>query len=161
MMATISVVGGSVCSDQEKRWAEAVGGEIARRGHLLLCGGRGGVMEAACRGALKADGLTIGVLPGVDRDGANSYLSVALPTGLGEGRNLVVARGGQALIAIGGGFGTLSEIAFALKGGLPVIALGSWRAIDGGGAEAPIRRAGSAEEAVDWACAQLEETKRA
>lgn len=152
---TISVIGSSVCSEQEAEWAEQVGTLIAQRGHILLCGGRGGVMAAACKGARGEGGVTVGVLPGSDRSGANPYLSVALPTGLGEGRNLIVARGGDAVIAVGGSYGTLSEIAFALKSGRPVVGLESWSATAGSGAEAEVIEAKSPEEAVDLACAEL------
>jgi uncharacterized protein (TIGR00725 family) len=93
---------------------------------VVVCGGLGGVMEAACRGAREAGGLTVGILPGLDRSAANPYVEVALPTGLGEGRNLLVVRAADALIAVGGGYGTLSEIALALKAGKPVVGLGSW-----------------------------------
>jgi uncharacterized protein (TIGR00725 family) len=99
---------------------------IASRGALLVCGGLGGVMEAACRGAREAGGTTVGLLPGTERSDANPYVSVALPTGLGEGRNALVVRAADAVVAIGGGYGTLSEIALALRGGKPVIGLDTW-----------------------------------
>lgn len=108
--------------------AEQVGRMLAERGTVLACGGRGGVMEAACRGAEQAGGLTIGILPGTDHRAGNPYLTAALPTGLGEARNALVAQAGQALIAIGGGPGTLSEIALAVKAGRRVVTLRSWRA---------------------------------
>ncbi len=152
---TISVIGASVCSEQEAEWAEEVGAHIGRRGHILLCGGRGGVMAAACKGARREGGWTVGVLPGSDRSGANPHLDVALPTGLGEARNLIVARGGDAVIAVGGSYGTLSEIALALKGGRPVVGLGTWSATAGSGTEAEVIAATSPEEAVDLACAKL------
>ena len=110
--------------------AEEVGRLLARRGAVVVCGGLGGVMEAACRGASRAGGTTVGVLPGLDRGAANPFVSVAVATGLGEVRNALVVRAADALIAVGGVYGTLSEIALALKAGKPVIGLGTWE-IDG------------------------------
>jgi uncharacterized protein (TIGR00725 family) len=95
-----------------------------------VCGGLGGVMEAACRGAKSAGGTTLGILPGIDRSDANEFVDVAVPTGLGEARNALVVRAADALVAVGGGYGTLSEIALALKAGKRVVSLGSWE-IDG------------------------------
>ena len=106
--------------------AESVGRELASRGAVLVCGGLGGVMEAACTGAKEGGGTTIGILPGTDRAAANPFVDFAIPTGLGEARNALVVRAADALIAIGGGYGTLSEIAFALKAGKPVVGLGTW-----------------------------------
>jgi uncharacterized protein (TIGR00725 family) len=91
-----------------------------------VCGGLGGVMEAACRGAKDAGGTTVGILPGTDREAANRFVDIAIPTGLGEARNALVVRAADALIAVGGGYGTLSEIALALKAGKRVVGLGSW-----------------------------------
>ena len=110
--------------------AEEVGRLLARRGAVVVCGGLGGVMEAACRGARGEGGTTVGILPGPDRGAANPHVSVAVPTGLGEARNALVVRAADALIAVGGAYGTLSEIALALKAGKPVIGLGTWE-IDG------------------------------
>jgi uncharacterized protein (TIGR00725 family) len=106
--------------------AEEVGAELARRGAVVVCGGLGGVMEAACRGARSAGGTTIGILPGTDRGAANPYVDVAIPTGMGELRNGLIVHCADALVAVGDGFGTLSEIALALKAGKPVIGLGTW-----------------------------------
>jgi uncharacterized protein (TIGR00725 family) len=106
--------------------AVEVGRLLAERGAALVCGGRGGAMEAACRGAKEADGLTVGILPGADRSDANPFVDVVLPTGLGEARNALVVGAADAVIAIGGGYGTLSEIALALKAGKRVIGLGTW-----------------------------------
>jgi uncharacterized protein (TIGR00725 family) len=97
---------------------------------VVVCGGLGGVMEAACRGAKDAGGTTVGILPGSDRAAANPFVDVAIPTGLGEARNALVVRAADALIAVGGGYGTLSEIALALKAGKPVVGVGTWD-IDG------------------------------
>jgi uncharacterized protein (TIGR00725 family) len=106
--------------------AAEVGRLLAERGATLVCGGRGGAMEAACRGAKEADGLTVGILPGADRSEANPFVDVVVPTGLGEARNALVVGAADAVIAIGGGYGTLSEIALALKAGKRVIGLGTW-----------------------------------
>lgn len=122
----VSVIGGSACTEKEAALAEEVGRLLAERGVGVVCGGRGGVMEAACRGAVQAGGLTVGILPGLDADEANAWVQVAIPTGLGEARNAIVARAGAGVIAIGGEYGTLSEIAFALKAGKRVAGLGSW-----------------------------------
>lgn len=103
-----------------------MGRELGSRGAVLVCGGLGGVMEAACRGAKEAGGTTIGILPGSDRSAANAHVDFAIPTGLGEARNALVVRAADALVAVGGGYGTLSEIAFALKAGKRVVGLGSW-----------------------------------
>ncbi len=113
-----------------------------------MCGGLGGVMEAACRGANEAGGVSVGILPGADRAAANRFVDIAIPTGLGEARNALVVRSAEALVAVGGGYGTLSEIAFALKAGKPVVGLGSWE-IDG------VRPAESPELAVSAALAAL------
>jgi uncharacterized protein (TIGR00725 family) len=103
-----------------------VGRELAARGAVVVCGGLGGVMEAACRGAKEAGGRTVGILPGTDRAAANAFVDVAIPSGLGEARNALVVRAADALIAVGGGYGTLSEIALALKAGKRVVGLDSW-----------------------------------
>src|SRR5688572_30715202 len=105
--------------------AEAVGAGLAQAGATLVCGGLGGVMAAAAKGAMTAGGTVIGLLPGDDRAEANPHLSIAIPTGLGEVRNVLVVRSADAVIAIGGGYGTLSEIGFALKLGRPVFAVDS------------------------------------
>jgi uncharacterized protein (TIGR00725 family) len=120
------VVGAGRASDDEMRAAEAVGHALARNGAVLVCGGLGGVMEAACRGAKSAGGATVGILPGDDRTQANDYVDVALATGLGEARNALVVRAVDALIAVGGEYGTLSEIALALKAGKSVVGIGTW-----------------------------------
>ena len=99
---------------------------LGGRGAVVVSGGLGGVMEAACRGAREAGGVTVGILPGLDRAAANPYVDVALPTGLGEARNALVVRAADVLIAVGGGYGTLSEIALALKAGKRVIGLDTW-----------------------------------
>jgi uncharacterized protein (TIGR00725 family) len=119
-------VGPGDASPYELAMAEAVGRLVAQRGAALVCGGLGGVMEAACRGARAEGGATIGILPGLDRSAANPYVQVAIATGLGEARNALVVRAADCLIAVGGAYGTLSEIALALKAGKRVVGLNTW-----------------------------------
>lgn len=125
-MTYVAVCGASVASPELDADAEAVGRGLAERGAVIVCGGHGGVMEAACRGAADAGGMTIGLLPGADRSGANSFLSVVLPTGMGELRNGLIVRAADVVVAIGGAWGTLSEIALARQMGRPVVALATW-----------------------------------
>jgi len=127
--AWIAVVGSSEAGLQELATAEEVGASVAEARCGLVCGGRGGVMEAACRGARSRGGLTVGILGGSDREEANGWVMVALPTGLGEARNALVVRAADAVVAVGGGWGTLSEIALALKAGLPVVGIGTWEPV--------------------------------
>ena len=119
----VSIIGGSTVTDGEYALAERVGRELAERGHTVVCGGLTGAMEAVAKGASEAGGETIGILPGEDRDEANEYVDVPVATGIGDARNALVALNGDAAIAIDGGYGTLSEIALALNGGLPVAGL--------------------------------------
>ncbi|MQL51003.1 TIGR00725 family protein [Desulfofundulus thermobenzoicus] len=146
-MTYIGVIGGARCTSVEKKLAEEVGREIAGQKAVLICGGRGGVMEAAARGARRAGGLVIGILPGHDRREGNPYLSVSLATGLGDARNAIIACACDVLIAIGGGYGTLSEIGLALKMGKPVVGLHTWN-LDRPGHGDDIHRAAGAREAV-------------
>lgn len=122
----IAVIGGSEYVEEDCRAAEEVGAEVARAGAFLLCGGLSGVMEAVCRGAKQHGGTTIGFLPGERRGAENDHVDIALPTGLGEMRNMVIVHAADAVIAIGGEFGTLSELGFALRVGKPVVGLGTW-----------------------------------
>ncbi len=122
----IGVIGAGECPEEMQVLAEKVGSEIARRGAILVCGGLYGVMRAAARGAKMSGGLTLGVLPGADRRAANEFIDVVVPSGMGEARNALVVRASDALVAIGGGYGTLSEIALALKMGVPVVGLSTW-----------------------------------
>ena len=149
----VAVIGGASCSHEEASHAEEVGHRVALAGAVLLCGGTTGVMEAACRGAQLAGGTTVGILPGKRIESGNPWLSVRLPTGMGNGRNWLVAAGAHAVIAIGGGLGTLSEIALALKGGRPVIGFGTWDAVGPDGEHLPILQVNSAAEAVKAALA--------
>lgn len=107
--------------------AEDVGWHIAKQGALLICGGLGGVMEAASRGAKNGGGKTIGVLPGTDKNTANEYIDIPIVTGMGEARNIIIVRTADALIAVGGRFGTLSEIAFGLAFEKPIVGLDTWK----------------------------------
>jgi uncharacterized protein (TIGR00725 family) len=122
----VAVVGPGDASSQELQAAEEVGAGLAAAGAVVVTGGLGGVMEAACRGARSRHGTTLGILPGEDRDAANGWVQVAVATGLGALRNGLVVRAADALVAIGGGHGTLSEVALALKLGRPVVGLGTW-----------------------------------
>lgn len=122
----VAVAGPGDASAAELAVAEEVGGLLAEGGAVLVCGGLGGVMEAACRGAKSKRGVTVGLLPGLDRSAANGWVDVAVATGLGELRNGLIVRASDALIAIGGGEGTLSEIALALRDGRPVIGIGTF-----------------------------------
>lgn len=122
----IGVIGAGECPAEVYELARAVGREIARRGHILVCGGLGGVMEGACRGAREEGGLTVGVLPSSRISDANPWVEVAIATGMGEARNAIVVHSSEGLIAIAGGYGTLSEVAIALKVGKPVVALESF-----------------------------------
>jgi len=140
----VGVVGPGEASASEAAVAEEVGGLLAEGGAVVVCGGLGGVMEAACRGAKSKLGLTVGLLPGLDRSAANGWVDVAVATGLGELRNGLIVRASDALVAVGGGAGTLSEIAFALKVGRPVIGVGTFE-LDG------VVQAASAAEAATLA----------
>ncbi|HET6477965.1 MAG TPA: TIGR00725 family protein [Dehalococcoidales bacterium] len=122
----IAVIGGSECTPDEARLAEEVGRELARKGIALVCGGLRGIMEAVCRGASAEGGLTIGILPGGSRQAANQYVKIPIVTNLGEARNVIVVKSSEAVIAIGGGYGTLSEIGHALRNGIPVVGLNTW-----------------------------------
>jgi len=125
----ISVIGSSIADAKVAKIAQEVGAIIAQRGYTLACGGLGGVMEAACKGAKSAMGTTIGFLPGVEKSEANQYVDFVIPTGIGLARNLIVVLAGDGIIAIGGGSGTLSELSLAWQLGKPIVALtpsGGW-----------------------------------
>lgn len=122
----VAVCGPATATEEEKEWAEEIGRRLAEAGAVVVCGGLGGVMDAAARGAATAGGTVIGILPGDDRLGASEHLTVAIPTGMGEARNALIARAADAVIAIGGEWGTLSEIALARKMGKPVVGLATW-----------------------------------
>jgi len=147
----IAVIGGSQCSKKEAQLGEEVGRELALRGAVLVCGGLGGIMRAACKGASSAGGTTIGILPGESRQSANPYVQIPIVTGLGEARNVIVVKSAQAVIAIGGSYGTLSEISHALKNGIPLIGLNTWSISRNGRQDKSIILAQSPIEAVSQA----------
>lgn len=125
-MAYIGVVGPSDASGDEVAAAHALGHGLAQRGHVVVCGGLGGVMAAVSHGAAGAGGVVVGLLPGIDRAAANEHVTVAIPTGLGELRNGLLVRSCDVVVSIGGSWGTLSEVALAVRTGVPVLALGGW-----------------------------------
>lgn len=122
----IAICGAGQCDAPLAVLAEEVGRRVAQAGALLVCGGLGGVMEAACRGAVQEGGQTLGLLPGADASSANAAVSIAVPTGMGHARNVIIVQTADVVIAIGGAYGTLSEIALARKCGRRVIGLQSW-----------------------------------
>lgn len=138
----VSVIGAGMASPEQYQRARDVGRLLAKRGFGVACGGLGGVMEAACRGAAESGGVAVAILPGTDRAAANRHATIVIPTGLGQARNALVVAAGEGAIAIGGGPGTLSEIGLALKAGKPVVGLDSWD-IPG------LAEAESARDAVD------------
>ena len=141
----ISVIGAGTCDSDMYSIAKEVGSRIAQRGAVLFSGGLGGVMEAASRGAKEAGGTTVGILPGFSRDDANAFVTIPVTTGLSHARNIIIVRSADAVIAVGGEYGTLSEIAIALKLGKPVVGINTWGNLKG------IVHVASAEEAVDRA----------
>ena len=147
----IAVIGGGECSREEAHVAEEVGRELARQGAILVCGGLSGVMEAACKGASSEGGTTIGILPGESRQAANPYVQIPIVTGIGRARNLAVVKSAQAIIAIDGSYGTLSEISFALQSRIPVIGLNTWSLSINGKQDTSIVPAQNPVEAVNKA----------
>jgi uncharacterized protein (TIGR00725 family) len=145
----IAVIGGSTLNGgDEGRRATEVGRLLAERGAVLVCGAGEGVMEAACRGAKSAGGVTIGIVGGADQEEANGFVDYPIVTGVGESRNSIVARTADALIAVGGEYGTLSEIAFALKFGKRVVGLDTWHLVRSDGETEHVMLAETPEEAV-------------
>ncbi|MBA7602891.1 TIGR00725 family protein [candidate division WOR-3 bacterium] len=149
----IGVIGSSTCSSSVSEVAYIVGKEIARKNAILICGGRGGVMEAACKGAKEEKGITIGVLPGNDKENANPYIDIPIVTGMGEARNVIIARSSDAVIAIAGKYGTLSEIAFALRFDVPVVGIATWNI------NIPILKAKNPKQAVGMALSAIRKTR--
>ena len=147
----VAVSGPEQAQPSELAVAERVGSMLAERGAVVVTGGLGGVMEAACRGAKLAGGITLGILPGLERTPANRWVDVALPTGMGEMRNALLVRASDVLIAIAGEFGTLSEVALALKTGVPVVGLGTWELHKGGRTVTAFEQASDPESAVELA----------
>ena len=152
----IALVGpGRDAAKSDLAHAEDAGAAVAEAGAVLVCGGLGGVMEAACRGARSRGGMTVGLLPGLDRGEANGWVQVAVPTGLGEARNALIVRAADAIVAIGGAWGTLSEIALGLRAGLPVVGLDTWELSRGGRAVEGIAAMDNPSQAVSEALARL------
>jgi uncharacterized protein (TIGR00725 family) len=145
----IGVIGGQLSTEEEERIAYEVGQLLAKRNAVIVCGGLGGVMEATCKGAKEAGGVTIGVLPGPFRGDANSYVDHAIATDMGQARNAIIVRTADAMIAIGGEYGTLTEIAMALKMGKKVVAISSWEISNKGSSDEKIIRVESPKAAVD------------
>ncbi len=141
----IGVIGAGTCNEATYELAMALGREIASCGWILICGGLGGVMEASCRGCSERGGTAVGILPGLEKEAANPWVTIPIPTGLGEGRNVLVVRASDVLVAVSGGYGTLSEIALALKTGKPVIGIDTWKDIEG------IKYVQSPSEAIETA----------
>lgn len=156
----ITVIGAGAGDTATDAHAEEVGRGVARAGAVLVCGGMGGVMAAACRGAREEGGTTIGILPGLSRADANPHLDYSICTGVGHARNLAVAASGDAVIAVGGEFGTLSEIGLALKAGRPVVLLGSWEVRREGRVPDGIAVATTPQEAVDRALAAIQAIRK-
>lgn len=143
--------GGGFLPAASLQQAEAIGRELARNGCTLICGGLGGVMQAACRGASQAGGTTIGVLPGPDPAEANPFVQIPIATGMGEARNVIIALTAEAVIAVDGEYGTLSEIAHALRNGKPVVGVSTWAISNETIGDAPLYRTEDPAEAVRWA----------
>jgi uncharacterized protein (TIGR00725 family) len=141
-MPRIAVIGGGTCSPEQAQAARSVGAELARKNCIVITGGLGGIMDAACAGARSEGGLTVGILPGFTAGEANEHVDLPIVTGLSHARNVIVVRSAEGVIAIGGRYGTLSEIAMSLNMDIPVVGLNSWE-IDG------MERAGAPGEAVE------------
>ncbi len=151
----IAVIGGGDSSPSEDLLAEEIGRQLARNGVTLVCGGLGGVMAAACRGASEEGGTTVGILPGDNRRTANPYVQIPIVTGVGYARNIIVVKSSQAVIAVGGSYGTLSEISHALQNGIPVIGLNTWSLARNGQPDNSIIPAQDAADAVRKALAAI------
>lgn len=151
MALYIGVIGERICNEKTRKVAESVGRLIAENRAVLVCGGMGGVMEAASHGAMLARGTVIGILPGISRKEANPYITLSVVTGMGEGRNIILVRTCDAIIAIGGSYGTLSEIAFAHKLDVPVVGIDTWSLKRGGQIDEKIIQVSDENEAVTTA----------
>ena len=154
----IAVIGGSCPTSNELKAAEEVGRRLAQRGVVLVCGGLGGVMEAACRGASSESGVTVGIIPGDSRRAANPYVQIAIVTGIGYARNVAVVKSAHSVIAIGGSYGTLTEIGHALQSGIPVVGLNTWTISRDGRDDPSIILAGGPVEAVEVAFEEAQGT---
>jgi uncharacterized protein (TIGR00725 family) len=148
MKKIISVIGQSDSTSEQEALAYDLGKLISEAGYAIVCGGKGGVMQAVARGASETGGLCIGLLPGNDQSEGNPYLTLGIPTGLGHARNMLVTRAAEVVVAIGGGYGTLSEIAFALTIGKVVIGIGTWTAASHAGVSAEVISVNTPEEAM-------------
>jgi len=156
----ISVVGESHASPEIAKLAEEVGAEIAKAGAVLVCGGLKGVMEHAAKGAKSAGGTTIGIIPGSKREDANPYIDYPIITGIGYARNKLVIKTGHVVIAVGGSYGTLSEIAFAIGYEIPVVGLNTWQMIHHSGQmDQKVHRVNTAKQAVETALKLAREAK--
>ncbi len=151
MSVVVAVIGSSACTSREQALAEEVGALLAAQGAIVVCGGLDGVMEAVCRGARSRGGFTVGILPGNDRSSANQWVSLPIATGVGQARNMAVVRSSQVVIAIGGAYGTLAEMAFALNSGIPIVGIDTWHMAQNGIGPSPVLEVDSAKEAVDMA----------
>ncbi|HEX2295114.1 MAG TPA: TIGR00725 family protein [Actinomycetota bacterium] len=148
MSAYVAVVGAGMPDAALEQVAEEIGRALGRAGAVVLCGGLSGVMEAACRGCRAEGGTSVGILPGDDRRAANEFVDVALTTGMGEMRNALIVRAADVVVAVGGEYGTLSEVAFALKIGRPVVGYDTWELAKRGGRDDGILRVSSGAEAA-------------
>ena len=147
----ISVIGASEPSPRVEALAESVGAELAKRGMTVVCGGLGGIMAAVCRGAKSEGGATVGILPGDNPADANPWVDIPVCTGLAYARNVIVVKSGRAVIAVGGAYGTLSEIGHALGEGIPVVALETWELARNGAPDGSMIPAAGPADAVDKA----------
>ena len=159
MKTYVAVVGASVADEALYDTARDVGRLLGENGAILLTGGFGGVMEASCRGAKESGGLTVAILPTEDKGDANEFVDITIPTGMGEMRNALIVRAADALIAVGGGFGTLSEVAFALRTDKPVVGLGTWELLKNGETVEAFPTTTSPSEAVELALKAASTTK--
>ena len=146
----IGIIGAGTCGPEIHDLAFDVGAQLAQRHYTLICGGRGGVMAAACKGAKQHQGSTIGILPGPDASEANPWVDIVIPTGMGDARNLIIVRSAAALIAVSGEYGTLSEIAFSLKLKKPIVGLRTWQPIRPACDSPDFPLVDTATEAVTW-----------
>lgn len=160
MALYIGVIGERVCNEKTRQIAERVGRLLAENGAVLVCGGMGGVMEAASHGAVLANGVVLGILPGFSREEANPHLTFSVVTGMGEGRNIILVRSCDAIIAIGGSYGTLSEIAFAHKLDIPVVGINTWSLKREGQIDKKIIQVSCENEAVSKALELAQKSKQ-
>ncbi|MDF1544328.1 MAG: TIGR00725 family protein [bacterium] len=149
----VAIIGAGKCSKKLRDMAHEAGKHIAENGGVVVCGGMGGIMEGAARGAREGGGLTIGILPTDKKEDANEFIDIVIPTGFGEARNLMVVRSADAVIAFPGKYGTLTEMAFALHAGKPLISVSAWKLGD------EIRQVDSPLEAAKLALELIKESE--